>query len=127
MRRFVHGLISAGIVTGLMLIFAGRQFYPEFSKSFRVIWMICGGMVVGGASGYFLRYFQSIHAGVIIGCLSGGVGFGLLGLLLRLPALAVLGSGCAIGGISGLYVQVWSGYGAGQLQSEDHSRSGPAG
>lgn len=126
-RKFVHGLISAGIVTGLILIFAGRQLYPEFSKSFRVIWMICGGILVGGATGYFLRNFQSISAGVIIGCLFGGVGFGLLGLLLQLPALVVIGSGCAIGGISGLYIQVWSGYGVGHSQSEDHSRSGPAG
>ncbi len=106
----VHGFAFAGILTGLVLMFAGPALYPEFSRSFRVIWMLISGMLAGGFTGLILQQVRRIDAGMGIGLLTGAAGFLLAGLGAGLAPIITLALGGGIGGVTGLYVQLWALY-----------------
>ncbi|HKJ67928.1 MAG TPA: hypothetical protein VKA68_08220 [bacterium] len=108
MPKWGIGFISSAVIIGLLLIFFGRDFYPELSTSYDVGWVIFAGILTGGCAGFLLqRIVLSILIGVCLAGLTGGVLFLLLALHPAVPSFSSLLTGILTGGISGAIIQIW--------------------
>lgn len=108
MPKWGVGLISGGILIGILLIFLGRPVYPQLSQTFRITGVVLTGLVTGGATGILLhRRADTVGAGILYGGLAGSLCFGILTLCMQLPAIPTVLLGLAEGALAGLIVQLW--------------------
>jgi len=84
--------------------------YPEFSRDFKVFWMLLTGMIIGGITGIILRSTLKTGIGIAVGISTGTLGFLFFALLLSLPLIKTAGTGICIGGVNGAYIQLWAQY-----------------
>ncbi len=108
MPKWGIGLISSAIIIGLLLIFFGRDFYPDLSTSYGIGWIIFTGILTGGCAGIILqRFFLSLFVGVGWAGIIGGLLFLLLSLHPAIPCYPTLALGVLTGILSGTIIQLW--------------------
>jgi len=105
MRKWVLGIYAGSILIGLILIFTGRLFFPEFTVSMQVAWMIVAGAMTGMLCGFFTDERNSLASGMISGAFFGVILFAILGLIFQLNILFSSLIGLIIGSLSGLIIQ----------------------
>jgi len=107
MKKWGLGLACGLISTGLILTMFGRSLFPEFSLTFRIIWLLITGTLVGAGSGILLQMITSVFYGILWSGSLGILGFYLIAMIFSLDMLTTTFIGAIVGVITGIIVQIW--------------------